>query len=54
MVGALAAAFASGGRFSEAVDTAKKAIELANAANRPQIKNNPVPPNILHPGQTVP
>jgi tetratricopeptide (TPR) repeat protein len=35
----LAAAYASAGKFSEAVDTANKAINLADAANQPKIKN---------------
>jgi tetratricopeptide (TPR) repeat protein len=35
----LAAAYASAGRFTEAVDTAQKAIILAETANQPQIKN---------------
>jgi len=35
----LAAAYASAGRFTEAVDTAQKAITLAEDANQPQIKN---------------
>jgi tetratricopeptide (TPR) repeat protein len=35
----LAAAYASGGRFAEAVDTARMAINLADAANKPQLKN---------------
>jgi Flp pilus assembly protein TadD len=38
-VGALAAAYACAGRFSEAVDTARKAASLAEAAGQPQIKN---------------
>jgi Flp pilus assembly protein TadD len=37
-LGALAAAYASAGRFTEAVDTAQKAIKLAEAANQPDIK----------------
>jgi tetratricopeptide (TPR) repeat protein len=35
----LAAAYASAGRFSEAINTAQKAITLADDANQPQIKN---------------
>jgi tetratricopeptide (TPR) repeat protein len=35
----LAAAYASAGRFSEAVDTAKKALKLADTASQHQIKN---------------
>jgi tetratricopeptide (TPR) repeat protein len=35
----LAAAYASAGRFSEAVDTANRALNLADAANQPEIKN---------------
>jgi len=35
----LAAAYASAGRFTEAVDTAQKAITLADDANQPQIKD---------------
>jgi tetratricopeptide (TPR) repeat protein len=35
----LAAAYASAARFSEAVDTANRAMDLADAANQPQIKN---------------
>jgi Flp pilus assembly protein TadD len=35
----LAAAYASAGKFSEAVDTAKKAMDLADAANQPQVRN---------------
>jgi Flp pilus assembly protein TadD len=35
----LAAAYASAGRFSEAVDIAQKAINLAEAAGQPQAKN---------------
>jgi tetratricopeptide (TPR) repeat protein len=35
----LAAAYASAGRFSEAVDTANKALSLANASNQPQLRN---------------
>jgi tetratricopeptide (TPR) repeat protein len=38
-LGTLAAAQASAGRFSEAVDTANKALSLADAANQPQLKN---------------
>jgi tetratricopeptide (TPR) repeat protein len=38
-LGTLAAALASAGRFSEAVDTANRAMSLAEAANQPQIKN---------------
>jgi tetratricopeptide (TPR) repeat protein len=36
-LGTLAAAYASAGRFAEAVDTAKKAISLADAADQPQV-----------------
>jgi tetratricopeptide (TPR) repeat protein len=39
LMGTLAAAYASAGRFSEAVETAKTAIAIADAANQPQIKN---------------
>jgi len=39
IVGTLAAAYASAGRFPEAIDTAKRAIALADTVNRPQIKN---------------
>ncbi len=39
LMGTLAAAYASAGRFSEAVDAAKTAIALADTANQPQIKN---------------
>lgn len=35
----LAAAYASAGRFSEAIDTAKTALRLADAANQPHVKN---------------
>ncbi len=35
----LAAAYASAGRFTEAVDTAQKAIILAETANQPQLKS---------------
>jgi Flp pilus assembly protein TadD len=35
----LAAAYASAGRFSEAIDTANKALDLADVANQPQIQN---------------
>ena len=35
----LAAAYASAGRFPEAIDTAKRAIAIADAVNQPQIKN---------------
>ena len=35
----LAAAYASAGRFTEAIDTAKTALAIADAANQPQIKN---------------
>jgi protein O-mannosyl-transferase len=35
----LAAAYASAGKFSEAIDTANKAMNLADAANQPQLKN---------------
>jgi tetratricopeptide (TPR) repeat protein len=35
----LAAAYASNGRFAEAVETAGKAIKLAGDANQPQLKN---------------
>jgi Flp pilus assembly protein TadD len=35
----LAAVYASAGRFTEAVDTAQKAITLAEDANQPQVKN---------------
>ena len=38
-LGTLAAAYASAGKFSEAVDTARKAIAIADSANQPQIKN---------------
>jgi tetratricopeptide (TPR) repeat protein len=38
-LGTLAAAYASAGRFSEAIDTANKALYLADATNQPQIKN---------------
>jgi Flp pilus assembly protein TadD len=38
-LGTLAAAYASAGRFSEAVDMADKALNLAEAANQTQIKN---------------
>jgi hypothetical protein len=38
-LGTLTAAYASAGRFPEAVDTAQKAINLANTTNQPQIKN---------------
>jgi Flp pilus assembly protein TadD len=39
MVGTLAAAYASAGRFAEAVDTARKAISIADTQNKPQLKN---------------
>jgi len=39
MLGTLAAAYAAAARFSEAVDTARKAIAIADSANQPQIKN---------------
>jgi tetratricopeptide (TPR) repeat protein len=39
LMGTLAAAYASAGKFTEAIDTAKTAINLADAANQPQIKN---------------
>jgi protein O-mannosyl-transferase len=35
----LAAAYASAGRFSEAVDTANKALSLADAANQPRLRD---------------
>jgi tetratricopeptide (TPR) repeat protein len=35
----LAAAYASAGRFSEAVDAAKKALDIADATNQPKIRN---------------
>ena len=35
----LGTAYASAGRFPEAIDTAKKAIALADAMNQPQVKN---------------
>ena len=38
-LGTLAAAYAAAARFSEAVDTARKAIAIADSANQPQIKN---------------
>ncbi len=38
-LGTLAAAYASVGKFSEAVDTAQKALRLAETANQPQIKD---------------
>jgi tetratricopeptide (TPR) repeat protein len=38
-LGTLAAAYASAGKFSEAVNTAQKAVTLADAANQPKIKN---------------
>jgi tetratricopeptide (TPR) repeat protein len=38
-LGTLAAAYASAGRFNEAVSTAKKAMELADAANQPQVRD---------------
>jgi Flp pilus assembly protein TadD len=38
-LGTLAAAYASAGRFSEAIETANTAVKLADAANQPQIKN---------------
>jgi tetratricopeptide (TPR) repeat protein len=37
--GILSAAYASAGRFSEAVDTAKRAMDLADATNQPQIRD---------------
>ena len=39
IVGILAAAYASAGRFPEAIETAKRAIAIADAVNQPQIKN---------------
>ncbi len=39
LLGTLAAAYASAGRFPEAIDTAKNAMALADTANQPQIKN---------------
>jgi tetratricopeptide (TPR) repeat protein len=36
----LAAAYASAGKFSEAVDTANKALGIADAANQPQLRND--------------
>jgi tetratricopeptide (TPR) repeat protein len=36
----LAAAYASAGRFSEAIDTANKALGIADAANQPQLRND--------------
>ena len=38
-VATLAAAYAAAGRFSEAVDTAKKALSIADATNQTQLKN---------------
>jgi tetratricopeptide (TPR) repeat protein len=38
VMGTLAAAYASAGRFTEAIDTAQKAMALADAANEAQIK----------------
>jgi tetratricopeptide (TPR) repeat protein len=38
-LGTLAAAYASAGRFTEAIDTAKKAISLADAANQRQLSD---------------
>ncbi len=38
-LGTLAAAYASAGRFPEAINTAQKAITLADDANQPQVKN---------------
>jgi len=38
-LGTLAAAYASAGRFSEAIETANTAVKLADSANQPQIKN---------------
>jgi len=35
----LAAAYASAGRFADAVETARTAINLADDANQPQLKN---------------
>jgi hypothetical protein len=37
-LGTLAAAYASAGRFIEAIDTAQKAMNLADAAGQPQIR----------------
>ena len=37
LLGTLAAAYAEGGRFSEAISTAQKAIELATAAGQNEI-----------------
>jgi Flp pilus assembly protein TadD len=37
-LGTLAVAYASAGRFAEAINTADKALSLAEAANQPQIK----------------
>jgi tetratricopeptide (TPR) repeat protein len=39
MLGTLAASYAAAARFPEAVDTARKAIAIADSANQPQIKN---------------
>ena len=39
MLGTLAASYAAAARFSEAVDTAREAIAIADSANQPQIKN---------------
>jgi Flp pilus assembly protein TadD len=38
VLGTLAAAYASAGRFPEAIDTAQSAINLADASNQPQVK----------------
>jgi tetratricopeptide (TPR) repeat protein len=38
LMGTLAAAYASAGRFGEAIDTANRAVNLADAANQPQVK----------------
>ena len=38
-MGTLAIAYASAGRFSDAVNTAQKAIQLADTLDQPQIRN---------------